>query len=1000
MNDPFGTAQLRRHVLDAWSASPGRFREDANAEEDLALGGYRDRVVVELAQNAADAARRAGVAGHLRLTLRKGTLLAANTGAPLDAAGVESLATLRASAKRDESAAVGRFGVGFAAVVAVTDEPAVHSSTGAVRWSRAWTLDEARQLPALGDELERRDEHVPVLRLPFPAEGAPPPGFTTAVTLPLRDEAAERLVRRLLSEAGETLLLALPALHTVEIELDGVIRHLRADHQSADDFAGEVVTDVGGAVTRWRLTRAAGELDPELLAGRPTEERARPWWSVTWALPVSGDGGAVHPLPDGVPRVVHAPTPSDEPLSLPVALLASFPLDPDRRRVTAGVLADFLVERAADAYAALLRDLEPVPDILALVPGPVAAGELDAKLGRAVLARLPDTAFLPSAHHEGVRLRPRDAAVIEGPPALIEVLAPVLPGLLPAGWPARSTALGALGVRRYGLADVADLLAGLDREPSWWWQVYAALEACDSRELGALPVPLADGRMVRGARGVVLTTGDVAPDTCAQLGLRVAHPQAAHPLLRRLGAQEAGPRAVLDDPATRAAVAASYDEDNPEPVADAVLRLVAAAGTQPGTDPWLADLALPGDDGEWYPAGEMLLPDGPLAQVVADDAPFGIAEGKLVERWGEEVLEAVGVLRTFTVEREQDVALDPDTFDQELDGQQAWVRAVLARLPETDVPPLVPELVAVRDLELVDPRRWGQALRLFGDATLRPAVVEDTRVLLPDGRGVDVPSYTAWWLRRHPVVDGRVPTTLRASGSAGGEQLLAGLYEEAASEVDPELQRALGVRTSVDGLLAEPGGPDELLDRLADPAVPVGRSQLRELLTRVAGLDPQRVTPPERVRALEGATPAIVAAEDAVVVDAPDLLPLVANHAALLVTYPRAEALAEVLEVSLASEELVGEVASVGTKRGVPEAVARVVSQAPRSYIAHDPLRVDSLRVPWRVVDGEVHACGMAGLARGLAWACGRWEARFLIEAVLRDPASVDALLAEADLDA
>ena len=81
---------LRRRVLDAWAASPARFREDANAEEDYALGGYRDRVVVELAQNAADAAARAGVPGRLRLALRAdGTLTADNTGAPLDVAGVE-----------------------------------------------------------------------------------------------------------------------------------------------------------------------------------------------------------------------------------------------------------------------------------------------------------------------------------------------------------------------------------------------------------------------------------------------------------------------------------------------------------------------------------------------------------------------------------------------------------------------------------------------------------------------------------------------------------------------------------------------------------------------------------------------------------------------------------------------------------------------------------------------------------------------------------------------
>ena len=69
MDDPFGTADLRTAVLDAWAASPTRFREDANAEEDLRLGGYADTWFVELAQNAADAA---GGGGRLRVTLARG----------------------------------------------------------------------------------------------------------------------------------------------------------------------------------------------------------------------------------------------------------------------------------------------------------------------------------------------------------------------------------------------------------------------------------------------------------------------------------------------------------------------------------------------------------------------------------------------------------------------------------------------------------------------------------------------------------------------------------------------------------------------------------------------------------------------------------------------------------------------------------------------------------------------------------------------------------------
>src|SRR6185295_7610730 len=112
LNDPFGTRELRAALLASWGDSPTRFREDANAEEDLVLGGYAATWFVELAQNAADAARVAGVPGRVRIVAEAGELRVANTGVALDAPGVAALASLRASAKRDGEA-VGRFGVGF-----------------------------------------------------------------------------------------------------------------------------------------------------------------------------------------------------------------------------------------------------------------------------------------------------------------------------------------------------------------------------------------------------------------------------------------------------------------------------------------------------------------------------------------------------------------------------------------------------------------------------------------------------------------------------------------------------------------------------------------------------------------------------------------------------------------------------------------------------------------------------------------------------------------------
>ncbi|MDH4353660.1 MAG: hypothetical protein OEW41_06725, partial [Actinomycetota bacterium] len=203
-------------MLAAWRSSPTRFREDANSEEDLVRGGYRDRLVVELAQNAADAAARDGRPGRVLFRLRGGLLEVSNTGSALDAAGVESLAALRASAKRDgDTAQVGRFGVGFAAALAVCDNPGLRSTQGGVRFSAAETLAAVRAEPSLADEVARRQDQVPVLRLPFPESTPPEPGYDTTVVLPLRDADAVAVVHRLLDDVDAGLLLALPSLGEV-----------------------------------------------------------------------------------------------------------------------------------------------------------------------------------------------------------------------------------------------------------------------------------------------------------------------------------------------------------------------------------------------------------------------------------------------------------------------------------------------------------------------------------------------------------------------------------------------------------------------------------------------------------------------------------------------------------------------------------------------------------------------------------------------------------------
>ncbi|WP_165939046.1 molecular chaperone Hsp90 [Streptomyces sp. BK205] len=1029
--DPFGTARLRRGVLDAWATSPARFREDANAEEDLVLGGYRDRLVVELAQNAADAAARAGVPGRLRLTLREGVLFAANAGAPLDAAGVESLSTLRASAKREPRngpdatdptsgavGAVGRFGVGFAAVLAVTDEPAVVGRHGGVRWSlaeaREHAAETARHSPGLGDEIRRRDGHVPLLRLPFAAEGTAPDPYDTVVILPLRDTAAADLAERLLHAVDDALLLALPGLEEVVIETDTT----RTISRRTDGVL-TVVEDSRDGTTRWRTASAHGPLTPDLLADRPVEERLRPHWSLTWAVPADADGSPAHPRTS---PVVHAPTPSDEPLGVPALLIASFPLDTTRRHAAPGPLTDFLVQRAADTYAELLAGWRPVGEgVIGLVPGPLGKGELDGALRQAILERLPRVSFLPPALDPTDdlpdTLRPREAEVVEGAGAdTVRVLAEVLPTLLPAGLE-RRVELRTLGVARVPLTDAIDRLAGLEKEPEWWQRLYDSLAGVDPDRLTGLPVPLADGRTTIGPRQVLLPTSDgplIDAEILARLGLKVAHPSAAHPLLEKLGALPATPRAVLTTPQVRAAVAASLDDDggvsweedtpDAEELADTVLALVRDAGLEPGDEPWLGALALPDEEGEPAPAGELVLPGSAFAQVIrADELAFVDAE--LAQKWGEQPLAACGVLADFALVRATDVVLDPDELEPRegdfaepddaglLDAVDVWCEDILDRFPDTPVPPVATELIAVRDLDLVDEDKWPEALALLAQPPLRDALTQQVRILLPDGTHEVVRPYTAWWLRGNPVLDGRRPAGLLA---AGGDPLLRGLYDEADATGfdDEQVLRALGVRTSVAALLEEPGGAAELLDRLADPSRPVTASQLHALYGALADLDPDQVTLPDELRAVTDGRVEVVDAADAVVVDSPDLLPFTQGVPLLPVRPSRAGELAELFQVRRLSESVTGSVDSEGTEHDVPEPVRVLLGdRTPSTYVEHEELVVDGVEIDWRLTnDGILHAATLEGVAAGLAWAAGQWPRRFEVAALLEDPTRTDEL--------
>ncbi|MCR6484254.1 molecular chaperone Hsp90 [Amycolatopsis sp. OK19-0408] len=921
--DPFGTARLRDSTLRSWQDSPTRLIEDTNVERDLRVGAYRDRLFVELAQNAADAAMAGGTPGRVRVSLVDRELRFANTGAPLDARGVASLASLRASGKGE--GAVGRFGVGFAAVRTVSDRPSVVSTTGGV----AFSAERTREAAGIAGD-------VPVLRLPWPVVNDVPEGFDTEVRLPLRDDIDGAALLDDLKGDIADLLLALPWL--AEAEVDGRVWTRAVDGHTVQIRGPE-------KETRWLTHRG----------------------DVVWAVPVT-DEGTPEPLGEDV---LHAPTPTDDGLSLPARLLASLPVEPSRRRALPGAELDRALEAAAAEYVQLVR-LLPAEQRFALVPVPgFPKSTVDAKLRDEVLARLGSEPWLST--QDGGEVAGRQAKVLDvDVPGLPKLLADVVPNMLKGAAPAQ--VLKAVSVQVISIEEVLETLTGATREPGWWHDVYDALaKAVESHALAAerldgLPVPLSDGRTLPGARGCLLVEGsaellELLSDVDIP-GLRLVHPAASHPLLERLGAKQADARELLNADQLRDAVERSVEDVRSgldgTTLAGAVLRLVADCGDDaPG---WVGALALPATE-SWRRADELVLPASPLLdvfdeEVFEEDGALDVLDEDFAEDWPAGTLKAAGVLDSFALVTDD----EPHEPDHDLPDEEAWWDS----LPE---PPST--LLAVRDLDLVADDAWPAALRLLA---ARPETWHALRA--PHG-------HARWWIAQYAVLGGLAPNEWRLPDAD-----LAGLYDEVPDlGLSEQLLAAAGVRADLTLSTVEEAG--DLLNRLADPerAVSAGLTTRAHDAVVESGLAPR---PPRAVRAADGSV-----VDDALVLDVPwGAGALAADQYVVAPEEP--ERLAELLDLPLASTTPAevtseGEYAPWADLPALKLVADQLGIRLPEGgVLVHDPLTVSiegaAHDVQWWS-DDRLHAADTSeGLARAFAWAAGRWPDRHLITALLDDP--------------
>jgi superfamily II DNA or RNA helicase len=300
-------------ALGTYAYNPARVEEDANGERRIHQGGYGDRQVYELVQNAADELRAPQHAGgRIQVVLTDNALYCANEGAPITEDGADTILRMGVSKKR--SGQIGRFGVGIKSVLSICRSPEFFSMTGSFGFDAEWSrveIDRAvRSAQAdRGEPVTGVEGDTPVLRLARPLNWVTEcrtdtvladlsTWATTVVRLPLLGTSSDALsadIERSAAPAGLTRefphLFLLFSPHVGQIVLEDrrrmpVMRRTMTCEKDADGQYTIHQTRTGDRPvdSRFRVFVRAHEVSQKVRA-RAGELHDRATIDVSWAVP-------------------------------------------------------------------------------------------------------------------------------------------------------------------------------------------------------------------------------------------------------------------------------------------------------------------------------------------------------------------------------------------------------------------------------------------------------------------------------------------------------------------------------------------------------------------------------------------------------------------------------------------------------------------------------------------------------------------------------------------
>ena len=279
-------AEQTARCLATYREDPLRVEQDAAIETSTAQGGYGRKQLYELIQNGADALL--GDVGRIHVVLTRDCLYVANEGRPMTAAGVSSLMASHISRKRGDE--IGRFGLGFKSVVAISRRPQIISRSGSFGFDQELARERIKNVvqDSPGYPMLRIAESLDSGRLAEEDSTLRDlmSWATTIVRIPL--VAGHEHLKADVEDFPAEFLLFSPQVSqlTLEDRDEGVARvvTLKPSGQGALDLDDNGSTSTWRVATRKHRPSAAALADAGDLAHREAI-------SVSWAVPLTGRTG-------------------------------------------------------------------------------------------------------------------------------------------------------------------------------------------------------------------------------------------------------------------------------------------------------------------------------------------------------------------------------------------------------------------------------------------------------------------------------------------------------------------------------------------------------------------------------------------------------------------------------------------------------------------------------------------------------------------------------------